>query len=94
MLWRTDAICFSKTYDHVIRPGQRALRTVGKDRQKDCHGHIYRYLPVVGLVRDDIAKGVFGKVTHGTIYVRWGHGEDYYSSSPGAEHGRATAAPL
>jgi hypothetical protein len=44
-------------------------------------GHIYRYLPIVGLVRQDIAEGKYGKVTHGTIYVRWGHGEDYYQSA-------------
>jgi predicted dehydrogenase len=44
-------------------------------------GHIYRYLPIVGLVRQDIAEGKYGKVTHGSIYVRWGHGEDYYSSA-------------
>lgn len=48
---------------------------------KIAMGHIYRYLPIVGLIRQDIAKGTFGKVTHGTIYVRWGHGEDYYSSA-------------
>ena len=48
---------------------------------KIAMGHIYRYLPIVGLIRDDIAEGKFGKVTHGTIYVRWGHGEDYYKSA-------------
>ena len=48
---------------------------------KIAMGHIYRYLPIVGLLRDDIAEGRFGKVTHGTIYVRWGHGEDYYNSA-------------
>jgi predicted dehydrogenase len=48
---------------------------------KIAMGHIYRYLPIVGLVREDIAEGKYGKVTHGTIYVRWGHGEDYYSSA-------------
>ena len=48
---------------------------------KIAMGHIYRYLPIVGLLRDDIAEGKFGKVTHGTIYVRWGHGEDYYNSA-------------
>ena len=48
---------------------------------KIAMGHIYRYLPVVGLIREDIAEGKFGKVTHGTIYVRWGHGEDYYQSA-------------
>ena len=48
---------------------------------KIAMGHIYRYLPIVGLVRQDIAEGKYGKVTHGTIYVRWGQGEDYYSSA-------------
>ena len=48
---------------------------------KIAMGHIYRYLPIVGLVRQDIAEGKYGKVTHGTIYVRWGHGEDYYQSA-------------
>ena len=48
---------------------------------KIAMGHIYRYLPIVGLVRQDIAEGKYGKVTHGSIYVRWGHGEDYYSSA-------------
>ena len=48
---------------------------------KIAMGHIYRYLPIVGLVKEDIAEGKYGKVTHGTIYVRWGHGDDYYSSA-------------
>lgn len=48
---------------------------------KIAMGHIYRYFPIVGLVHDDIASGKFGKVTHGTISVRWGHGDDYYGSA-------------
>jgi len=48
---------------------------------KIAMGHIYRYLPIVGLIKEDIAEGKFGKVTHGSIYVRWGHGEDYYQSA-------------
>ena len=53
---------------------------------KECNrkiamGHIYRYFPFVSLLHEDIASGKFGKVLHGTIYVRWGHGEDYYSSA-------------
>lgn len=48
---------------------------------KIAMGHIYRYLPIVGLLKEDIAAGKYGKVTHGSIYVRWGHGEDYYQSA-------------
>lgn len=49
--------------------------------KKIAMGHIYRYFPLVDILRRDIASGEFGKVLHGTIYVRWGHGEDYYSSA-------------
>lgn len=52
-----------------------------KTGKKIAMGHIYRYFPIVGLVHDDIKSGKFGKVTHGSIYVRWGHGDDYYGSA-------------
>lgn len=52
-----------------------------KTNLKIAMGHIYRYLPIVGLLKEDIASGKYGKVTHGSIYVRWGHGEDYYQSA-------------
>ena len=52
-----------------------------KTGKKIAMGHIYRYFPIVGLVRNDINNGVFGKVTHGNITVRWGHDESYYGSA-------------
>lgn len=52
-----------------------------KTGKKVAMGHIYRYFPLVGIVRDDIANGCFGKITHGIINVRWGHGQDYYDSA-------------
>lgn len=48
---------------------------------KIAMGHIYRYFPLVSLLQKDIADGKFGKVTHGTIFVRWGHQDDYYRSA-------------
>lgn len=52
-----------------------------KNNRKIAMGHIYRYFPLVSILQKDISSGVFGKVTHGTIYVRWGHGDDYYNSA-------------
>lgn len=49
--------------------------------RKIAMGHIYRYFPLVNLLQNDIADGKYGKVLHGTIYVRWGHGDDYYNSA-------------
>lgn len=44
-------------------------------------GHIYRYFPLIGLIHDDIRKGVFGKISHGTVSVRWGHNQNYYDQA-------------
>lgn len=52
-----------------------------KTEAKICMGHIYRYFPLVGLIQKDIENGVYGKVTHGVINVRWGHNQDYYDSA-------------
>ena len=49
---------------------------------KIAMGHIYRYFPVVGLIREDIRKGIFGKISHGSVVVRWGHDQKYYDSAP------------
>ena len=55
--------------------------TARKEGRKIAMGHIYRYLPVVGLIQSDIAKGLYGKVVYGSITVRWGHDDDYYNSA-------------
>ena len=44
-------------------------------------GHIYRYFPIVSLIHEDMANGVFGKVGHGSVVVRWGHENDYYGQA-------------
>lgn len=49
--------------------------------KKVVMGHIYRYFPLVSILREDLANGEFGKITHGIINVRWGHGQDYYDSA-------------
>ncbi|MBP5493102.1 MAG: Gfo/Idh/MocA family oxidoreductase [Clostridiales bacterium] len=49
--------------------------------KKIAMGHIYRYFPIVSLLAEDMGNGVFGKVGHGSVVVRWGHGDDYYSQA-------------
>lgn len=52
-----------------------------KNNLKIAMGHIYRYFPLVSLIKEDIASGKFGKITHGTITVRWGHDQAYYDQA-------------
>ena len=49
--------------------------------RKVAMGHIYRYFPIVGNVRKDIASGVFGTLSHGSVVVRWGHDQAYYDQA-------------
>lgn len=48
---------------------------------KVAMGHIYRYFPIVGNLRKDIAAGVFGTISHGSVVVRWGHDQAYYDQA-------------
>ena len=49
--------------------------------KKIAMGHIYRYFPMVGNLRKDIAGGVFGTISHGSVIVRWGHDQAYYDQA-------------
>lgn len=49
--------------------------------KKIAMGHIYRYFPMVGNLRRDIAAGVFGTISHGSVIVRWGHDQAYYDQA-------------
>lgn len=44
-------------------------------------GHIFRYFPVVGNLQKDVAAGRFGKISHGSVVVRWGHDQSYYDQT-------------
>jgi len=49
--------------------------------RKIAMGHIYRYFPIVSTLHEDIAAGVFGKLSSGSVIVRWGHDESYYGTA-------------
>ena len=44
-------------------------------------GHIFRYFPIVGNLQKDVAAGRFGKISHGSVIVRWGHDQSYYDQT-------------
>ena len=49
--------------------------------KKIAMGHIYRYFPVVGMIREDVKNHKFGDISHGTVFVRWGHDQAYYDDA-------------
>lgn len=44
-------------------------------------GHIYRFFPLVDLIREDVAAGAYGRVLSGSVHVLWGHDQSYYDAA-------------
>ncbi|MEG3029704.1 MAG: Gfo/Idh/MocA family oxidoreductase [Oscillospiraceae bacterium] len=45
-----------------------------------CHQN--RFNVAVQEMRAAVEKGMFGKISHGSIHVRWNRGQDYYTQAP------------
>jgi predicted dehydrogenase len=60
----------------------KALHDMSEQHNKQiAMGHIFRYFPVVQNLQRDVAAGRFGKISHGSVVVRWGHDQAYYDQS-------------
>lgn len=49
---------------------------------KVCACHQNRFNVAIQQLRSAIEMGRFGKLSHGSIHVRWNRNEDYYSQAP------------
>lgn len=61
--------------DEIIR------RSEEKD-VKVCACHQNRFNPAVQAVRSALEAGRFGRLSHGSIHVRWSRDRDYYAQAP------------
>lgn len=48
---------------------------------KVAMGHIYRFFPLVDLIREDIVSGIYGEVLSSEVKVLWGHDQAYYNQA-------------
>lgn len=49
---------------------------------KVCACHQNRFNPAVQAMRKALEDGRFGKLSHGSIHVRWNRNRDYYAQAP------------
>lgn len=49
---------------------------------KVCACHQNRFNPAVQAVRRALDAGRFGRLSHGSIHVRWNRNQDYYTQAP------------
>ena len=58
--------------DEIVRSGEAHNVKVSV-----CHQN--RFNPAVQALRRAVDEGSFGRITHGSIHIRWNRGRDYYS---------------
>lgn len=44
-------------------------------------GHIFRYMLTIRELQADLSAGIFGRVLHAAVIVRWGHDQAYYDQA-------------
>lgn len=64
-----------KDADEIIKRSEERKVTV-------CACHQNRFNVAVHKMREALEQGRFGKISHGSIHVRWNRNKDYYDQAP------------
>lgn len=64
-----------------LKEASALIRLAEQKHLQIAVGHIYRFFPLVDLVRDDIAAGKYGRVLASEVKVHWGHEQPYYDQA-------------
>lgn len=64
-----------KDADEIIKRSEEKKVTV-------CACHQNRFNVAVHKMREALEQGRFGKISHGSIHVRWNRNKDYYDQAP------------
>ena len=68
------AMSMADVEEIIRRSGQKGVKV------SVCHQN--RFNPAVQATRKALEAGRFGKLSHGSIHVRWNRNRDYYSQAP------------
>lgn len=61
---------------------EEIIRISGQKGVKVCACHQNRFNPAVQETRKALESGRFGRLSHGSIHVRWNRNRDYYAQAP------------
>lgn len=64
-----------------IQDADRIIECAKKNGVKVCACHQNRFNIAVQRLRQAVESGRFGKLSHGSIHVRWNRNEDYYKQA-------------
>lgn len=65
-----------------IKDADEIVRRSEKNGVKVCACHQNRFNVAVQEMRKALEAGRFGKLSHGSVHVRWNRNEDYYTQAP------------
>lgn len=58
------------------------IEKVSKKGVKACACHQNRFNSSVSYMREALEKGRFGRISHGSVNIRWNRNKDYYKQAP------------
>ncbi len=61
---------------------EKIIRLSEEKGVKVCACHQNRFNLATQRVRNAVEEGRLGKISHGTVHVRWNRGKDYYTQAP------------
>lgn len=64
-----------------LKEARHLLEVAEQQNLRVAVGHIYRFFPLVALLREDLQAGRFGRLFYGDVKVRWGHDQAYYDQA-------------
>lgn len=65
-----------------IKDAEEIIKRSTEKRVKVCACHQNRFNVAVQKTRKALESGRFGKLSHGSIHVRWNRNKDYYTQAP------------
>ncbi|WP_223068707.1 Gfo/Idh/MocA family protein [Paenibacillus caui] len=65
-----------------MEDGQAILEAVRRNRVKAAVVHPNRYRPAIQHLKEALDRGIFGKLGHVSIAVRWNRSQAYYDQAP------------
>ena len=64
-----------------LAQGRELLELAHANNLKIAVGHIYRFFPIVDLLQEELATGVWGNILQAEVNVHWGHDQAYYDQA-------------
>lgn len=64
-----------------LQEAKTLLELSQRQKRQVAVGHIYRYFPLVGEIKELLQSGLIGELLSGSMQIEWGHDQAYYDQA-------------